>query len=253
METMGGQNLGAWRFRCDNCQAELEFYSGCCPSCFSSGLIFPRFRRQSAASLPEPAAVTARDLIQSTCRTFRVSSCPGLVLGQGCMVLVYGPPGEGKTTLLLKLANDLQPCTFLPLEMRVGPLLASMCRRLEIIGDRIWFKEPSSQQRVFEISKDAGRALIVDSFTVSTLLPSDVHSMARSRNIIVLGSLQVTKAGQAAGSNAWLHMADVVLRVDELKWRIEKSRYQPSDLGGEIWCSEKMSTVSGAATQPASK
>jgi hypothetical protein len=44
----------------------------------------------------------------------------------------------------------------------------------------------------------------------------------------VWGALQETKAGTFRGSNEWAHAADVILSVENMRWTLSKSRYQPA-------------------------
>jgi len=158
-------------------------------------------------------------------------------LGAGAFVVTHGSPGSGKTTQLLKAADELQPSVVLPIEMGVGPLLASMLQRIEIRSERITFQEPRSLPEIFALAETPGlKALFVDSLSVSTLQPNDARSLARANKIIVWGTLQETKSGAFRGSNEWAHAADVILAVDRMRWTLTKSRYQEIGLTGDVLC-----------------
>ncbi len=206
-----------------------------CPSCFRSGLIFSRYRRVADDYLPTIPGVSARDLAKSVARVFKLSSCTGLLLGPGAFVISHGSPGHGKSTQLLKVADELEPSVFLPLEMGIGPLLGSMLQRLEICSERITFQEPRNLPEIFALAENPNlRALFIDSLSVSTVQPNDARSLARANKLIVWGTLQETKCGTFRGSNEWAHAADVILSVENMRWTLTKSRYQPAGLKGDI-------------------
>lgn len=90
-------------------------------------------------------------------------------------------------------------------------------------------------------TRDGIRAVVFDSVTASTLLPQDCLNLSRARKIVVVCVLQVVKTGEAAGSNQWPHLADVVLELDKLTATCVKSRFQPTPfdfpvLGGNLLC-----------------
>jgi predicted ATP-dependent serine protease len=78
------------------------------------------------------------------------------------------------------------------------------------------------------LCRSAGaRAAVIDSVNVSTLQPPDLRQFLESAGLAaLLFVLQVTKDGRAAGSNAFLHEADVVARVAAGEVEVSKSRYQ---------------------------
>ena len=229
--------LDAYPYVCVGCRAVLREHGGLCPSCFRSGLIFSRYRRVADEYLPTVPGVTAQELARSLSRVFTVEACPGLLLGPGAFVVTHGGPGAGKTTQLLKVADSLQPSVAVMLEMGVGPLLASMLRRLEIVTQHVTFHEPRDLPAIFELAKTPQlRCLLIDSLSVSTLRPDDARSLAGANGIVVWGTLQETKSGTFRGSNEWAHAADVILSVADMRWTLTKSRYQEIGLQGTVFC-----------------
>ena len=227
----------AFRYICSNCRALLRENGGFCPSCFRSGLIFSRYRRPADECLPQVPGITARELSKTINKTFGIASCPGVLVGPGAFVITHGSPGSGKSTQLLKVADELTPSIVLTLEMGIGPLLAGMLQRLEIRSPGITFQEPRNLPEIFGIAETSGlKALFIDSLSVSTVQPNDARSLARANNIIVWGTLQETKDGTFRGSNAWAHAADVILSVDRMRWALTKSRYQETGLTGDVLC-----------------
>ena len=228
----------AFRYVCLGCRALLRENGGCCPSCFRTGLIFSRYRRVADECLPAVPGITARELTKTVNRIFGIAACPGLLLGPGAFVTSHGAPGSGKTTQLLKVADELSPAIVLTLEMGIGPLLAGMLQRLEIHSPDIEFREPRNLPEIIALAETPGlKALFIDSLTVSTLQPNDARSLARANGIVVWGALQMVKAGGTfRGSNEWAHAADVMLSVEDMRWTLTKSRYQPIGLSGGVLC-----------------
>lgn len=232
------QDYTAYPYVCVGCRALLRENGGLCPSCFRSGLIFARYRRVADDFQPQVPCATAKDLVTSVSHTFSLETCPGLILGPSAFVGVHGAPGGGKTTLALKIADELSPSIFLPLEMGLGPLLASMLQRLEIVSPEVEFHEPRGLPEIFALAQHPqAHCLVIDSLSVSTLRPDDVRSIARANNIVVIGTLQETKNGSFRGSNEWLHAADVMVSVENMRWTVSKSRYQAPGLEGEVCAS----------------
>jgi len=237
----------SWRFFCEACQTMLEENPHLCPHCFTLGRIFRRYERKANEYAPLVKGVTAQELIQSKSSVFPVECLPGVKVGRSSFVILWGPPSGGKSTLGLKLASEFIPSLFLPLEMKIGPLLADMCSRLEVVSPRVRFEEPQSQRDVFNMAQSGVRMVVIDSVTVATLTPDDVHRIVRSSQVIVVGILQATKTGLAAGPNAWLHASDCTIHVEDMKWELQKSRFQPTGTKGEVTCSlDPKSTVSAA-------
>jgi predicted ATP-dependent serine protease len=212
---------------CCGCWAEYAERLEMCLSCWRTGLIVPQHVRPAAGMIPTSGGMTARTLAASDQRLFNCRAYPDIRLSENCFVVISGPPGHGKSTFALRFAESLTPSVFLPLEEGCGPSLAAKLRRLEIRGKDLWLEEPRSVEGILAaVDREGVRCVVVDSGSVASLLPSDWLALSRSKNLIVLATLQVTKAGQHAGSNKWLHDADVVLEAQDMVWSMSKSRYQ---------------------------
>lgn len=220
---------------CAGCCAEYKERQGFCSSCFRTGIIIPNHTRVATGLVPVQAGVSAKDLAASDQTVFKLKAYPELILARNSFATMAGAPGSGKTTMSLRACEALQPSAFMALEEGIGPTLASKLRRLEIRTSRMMIEEPKSVNAVMEVvSREGLRCVVVDSGTVCSLLPEEWLSIARAKNIVVIATLQVTKEGSHAGSNRWLHDADVNLHVESLKWQLKKSRYQEANIAGEV-------------------
>ena len=84
--------------------------------------------------------------------------------------------------------------------------------------------------------------------TASTFTAGDLRRAIEGYDVdVVAGTLQITKEGVAAGSNAIVHEADVAVEVRDLAWRITKSRYQESGVGGSVLQPGPLSEDTGEA------
>jgi len=75
----------------------------------------------------------------------------------------------------------------------------------------------------------------VDSVTASILQPEDLRQLIEATGVgLLAATLQVTKSGLPAGGNALLHEADVVIGVEDMRWQVEKTRYQGGGVCGDV-------------------
>jgi predicted ATP-dependent serine protease len=223
-------------FVCAACGTRYAERIQFCIRCFRTGVCIPDYRRVTGELLPAARRTTARKLAAEDQAVFSLKTYPEIKMQHDSFIAIHGGQGGGKTTLTLRTLDELHPSLFVSGEMKVGPVLSAYLRRLEIRRDDLNIIEPQSTNQILDAARDGVRAVGIDSLSVLTLLPEDCVSLARNARVIVIGILQETKAGIAAGSNAWLHAADIVIRCENLKWILEKSRYQELGVSGDILC-----------------
>lgn len=206
-----------------------------CIICLRSGTIGPAVQRPADTILPTPKAVTARELLRTQYAVFSPKAYPTLRLAPGCVVALYSGPGGGKSTFALLLANSLEPSAYLALEERIGAGLSSKCAFLELHSEQLTFYEPTDIAEISSLASRPGlRCLVIDSINMTVLQAADVLRIARSNNIVCIIICQCTKEGKPRGSLEYIHLADVVIRVESLRWELEKSRYQQAGIGGPV-------------------
>jgi predicted ATP-dependent serine protease len=106
----------------------------------------------------------------------------------------------------------------------VSPVVGERLRRLEIRDADLFFELPGTLAELLAIIQARDPYTIVfDSIQACSLTPDDLLNIARSRAGVVLALMQVTKEGTAAGSNAYLHLADVNVEIESMRWRLTKS------------------------------
>jgi len=179
--------------------------------------------------------VSARDLMRRRSTFITSSSYPTLKLGGQALVAVYGEPGSGKSTFLCKFLDGVSGnVLLLSVEEGVGDTLLGRLSRLEIHrADFFVGYARTIDELEAVVSKSLPQAVAVDSLSASTLQVGDLKRLAEQYSIPVLFSLHVTKDGAAAGPMTALHESDVVVRVDALRWVVEKSRFS-GIINGEV-------------------
>jgi len=220
---------------CSACATIYRRQTEFCVRCFRSGIIVPRFIRPADEILPSQPGKTANELAAANTRSFQLKAYPELRLGPGSLLCIHGGPGQGKTTWSLKAAEAMRPALVCPLEEGFSPVLTERLQRLELRHADMHFEIPSSvTELVARCDKLNPRCLVIDSVQMSSLLPEDLLKLARSRKFVLIALSQHTKAGECAGSHQLQHLADVVVRVEAMKWHLEKSRYQAATLVGDV-------------------
>jgi DNA repair protein RadA/Sms len=178
----------------------------------------------------------------------------GLVDGQ--IVLLAGPPGIGKSTLMLQAANGLskdKKILYVSGEESVSQV-GSRAKRLKVKSDNIFLVSETNLDNVIEICrKQKPKVLIIDSiqtlyhpeFTGSPGTVGQVRESAaellrfcKPEGIILFILGHVTKEGELAGPKVLEHIVDTVLYFDTEKdcllrmLRVYKNRFgSTSELG----------------------
>lgn len=220
---------------CASCGAHLHERVDLCPSCLRPGTIVQRYQRRAERDAPRRGGMTARQLAASDLRS-RPLRPYGLRVARNSLVFVHGAAGSGKSTMALRICDEMTPSLYVATEMGLGPALADLLQRMELRSDDVRLVEPRSVGELYdEARSDDYQVVAIDSVSPTSLLPEDCLNMARGLDVIVLAIAQQTKAGSHRGSEEWAHDADVVVRVEDMAWEATKSRYQPvDDLRGRV-------------------
>jgi len=157
-----------------------------------------------------------------------IPSMPGLKLASDGVVILAGPPGSGKTTMGLLMLGDLRPAVMFSFEESLSETLADRIRRLELRHDDLFIEMPATVREAYSIIDDLRpRAVMVDSLRASTFTIADLSALAEAKRLVVIVVQHVTKKGQVGGDVAIEYDCDVVVRIEEGKWTLTKSRFQP--------------------------
>ncbi len=218
---------------CGLCGANYDRQLKYCIACGTFDTILPSFDRPADSLWAKTPLVSADKLIRakriSQLEPFPIPYC------SPCLVVIHGKPGSWKSTMAVKIA-DKRPGSVLydSLEEGTGDSIRLRLKRLEILKDDLYFghcrRYSDIEDNLDEIGADT---YILDSITVSNLLPRDLLRLSRERSLLVIAVNQVTKAGLGAGSMELQHDADILIETDNGKWMVTKNRFGELT-GGEV-------------------
>jgi predicted ATP-dependent serine protease len=165
--------------------------------------------------------------------------CEDLVVGSGALVLVSGDPGAGKSSFACRLGDAVMgPALLVAAEEGISPSLAARLLRCNVKRpDFHVLTRASVDAAVAFATKHKVVACVVDSVQEAVWTAQELrHVLEIVPTLgVLVAVMQVTKAGVAAGSNAFQHEADVHVRIDALSWSLAKSRYQDlAGVGGDV-------------------
>lgn len=222
-------------WRCIECGSLYADHFAVCTSCWRTGSLLPLAHRLRAAVDYQPGVSNARALAGMA---WKKVEHPGayedLIVGAGALVLVSGPPGSGKSSLASRFANAVKgPVLLVAAEEGISPSLAARLLRCNVRRpDFHVLTRASVDAAVAFATKHRAVACVVDSVQEAVWTAHELRHVLEvvpSLDVLV-AVMQVTKAGLAAGSNAYQHECDVHVRVEGMAWNLAKSRYQ--DISG---------------------
>lgn len=223
---------------CCCCSAELVAEANerpaWCPACLRSGtLVRPTRRRITEAISAAAKPVSAADVVA---QSWSLKRCPttGLAWSHGAMILLYGSPGGGKSSLALQMIAQVSPVLIASLEEGAGPPLARRLALASMGGRRDVTVHPRPSLQDMLVAAGRGHGIVVDSISLSSLTPADLRGVVDAGCPLLVGVLHATKAGDARGSLSLIHECDIVIQVERGHWKSEKNRYGPSGLGGSV-------------------
>jgi len=215
---------------CAACGARSHEQLQCCLACLAFSQYLPEVYLRQQTPTP-PGNPVGADQLARRRATRTVVWGLGSVSEDPFLVAVWGPPGAGKTTFMLKVSADLarsRRVLYVAAEEGQGETLASKLRWLEIRSPDILIAPllSCSSHALDWAHEHECSAVVLDSFSASRWSVVDLATCARE--LLTIFSLHVTKAETPAGSNAITHLADQVVHVDQGSAIVEKNRFGPS-------------------------
>ena len=233
------------RWVCNECSAQSGGWFGKCPQCGAWNSIEQRDATQpsdrvvltSVASAPVAANAVTEEAPRVDCQIGEIDRVLGGGLVRGSVVLVGGPPGIGKSTLLLQVGASLArlhgTVLYVSGEESVAQV-GSRAQRLDAAHPRLMLLAETRCERALDAARELAlandlAAVIIDSIQTvysdaAEGLPGNVGqiracaaqlvSFAKLHGIPVVLVGHVTKDGQLAGPRVLEHLVDAVLSFE---------------------------------------
>ncbi len=252
-------------FVCQECGHQETRWLGKCPSCgewntFSESIKEKNDRggsQDKRFSLGEPTNIgniSAQDSERIITGISEFDHILGGGIVPGSLVLLAGPPGIGKSTLLLQIAESFAKSGRSCLYVSGEESLAQIKLRSDRLGIKsnklLVYSETNIREIISRIRNLKPELVIIDSIQavyhpdLSAISGSvgqvrgcaeEINYLAKSEKIPVFISGHITKEGTIAGPKVLEHTVDTVLYFDETKdniyrvIRTEKNRFGPAD------------------------
>lgn len=219
------------QYGCTDCGAICDELLECCPSCGHFKTYRAIVRRPMDSILRDTRLESTAELVRRSTPKLELGPYTdvfGMLPRSRFVLLVYGPPGCGKTSFLLRFADVLSQSgrvLFNAIEEGAGPSFLRKLRQFEIVNEDIHVGVINDLDNLVALACDFS-FLVIDSYNGSLLSPSDLARIMRECDISLLLSLHVRRDGEARCESAVLHLADVVLRLDgSRQYVVEKNRF----------------------------
>jgi len=219
-------------FECIECGYKSAKWMGKCPACGSWESFIEVNEEKKSSSSKSPSKVLKFDEIQKD-EIIRFSSNDkelDLVLGggivPGSLVLIGGSPGVGKSTLMLKLAGNLNKKVLYVAGEESPGQIKIRAERLGIKNKNLFIMPEIVVENILEEIKNNYDLVIIDSIqtiysqnitsapgSVSQVREATFEFMRKAKEsqipIFIIG--HITKEGSIAGPRVLEHMVDTVL------------------------------------------
>ena len=201
--------------------------------------------RRRAAIDAQAQVTTAAALARASFTLVVSNAYPTLRIGAGALMAVYGAPGSGKSSFVSRFLNDLDgPVVLQSLEEPPGPSLHARLRRCRVRREDFTIAGAASVDQVVEVVRSRRACgLAIDSLQIANFTAEELRHLLivlAPTLRIVIAICQVNKAGQIEGRQRIPHEADLIVRVESMRWMVEKSRFDRTGMSGPVFPLEEV-------------
>jgi len=215
--------------------------------------VVPEARRDFGTSLQAFVVRQARDLVRASWSLESFPSYPGLAWSPGAFVLVWGPPGAGKSTMAFRAAGEADgPVGLYLAEEDQGPAVGQRLRACGLDRPDVEVLRGGGVDDLVAWARGRREpVLVIDSVSATFFQPQDLRRLVDVGGLrLLLVTAQATKGGEHAGPRALAHEADVVVKVADGGWTVEKNRYGPSGVSGRVGLVGEPAPVGAEGEEP---
>lgn len=225
-------------YRCTECGSYFPAHAPLCSWCLCAHSLVLTPERRRAAHDAEVELTSARDLARATWQSVELPVYPSLALRRGALVVLVGPAGAGKSTMMTRgLDSTGAPALLVSIEEPAGPSLADRLARVGAKRPDLYVCSRGSVDQIAGLIKANKIAWLgVDSAQRAMFEARDLrHLLLTLPSLVgILVTSQINRGGDVRGGEELAHEADVRVEVEAMRWRVSKSRYQPEGTEGDV-------------------